>query len=259
MISFFLCGILLLWCIVNRLGAGGRIEGQPLGMPRGTVRALITLLIVSFPFTYLLTGAEIPGLIVNAIFIVVAFYFETRRGIKDKIQDIEEIKYPEETESKYKIDKLPLYLPKYSVRIMLVVMLILIVIINYFYSQVTFEITNTLFDLLIIVVLFMVGAFFRAIKNSKEKQKLKKQVTSIDNYKNISPYDILQTVEKELKSWWELKGKNMLSIVTFLAVLVSLLCYTIGVDLALSIYNLTVLSLRETLLLLISVYYGFRD
>jgi hypothetical protein len=228
-------------------------------MPRGTVRALITLLIVSFPFTYLLTGTQIPGLIINAIFIVVAFYFETRRGTKEKLDVIEEIKYPEETKSKHEIDKLPLYLPKFSVRIMLVVMLVLIIILNYFYIQVEFEVTNTLFDLLTIVVLFLVGAFFRAIKNKKERQRLENQVTSIDNYKSLNPYDILKTVEKELKSWWELKGKNLLSIVTFLAVLVSLLCYTIGVDLALSIFNITVLSLRETLLLLISVYYGFRD
>ena len=250
MISFFLCGILLLWCIINRIGVGGKIEGYPLGMPRGTVRALITLLIVSFPFTYILTGQEIPGLIVNAIFIVVAFYFETRRGSKQKLDIIEEIKYPEDTQSKYEINKHPLYLPKFSVRIML------IIILNFFYTQVTFEVTNTLFDLLIIVVLFIVGAFFRTIKNKKESKRLKNQITSIENYKSLNPYDILKTIEKEIKSWWEIQGKNVLSIVTFLAVLVSLL---IGVDLALSIYNLTVFSLRETLLLLISVYYGFRD
>lgn len=259
MISFFLCGILLLWCIINRIGESGKIEGYPLGMPRGTVRALITLLIVSFPFTYILTGQEIPGLIVNAIFIVVAFYFETRRGSKQKLDIIEEIKYPEETQSKYEIDKHPLYLPKFSVRIMLVIMLVLIIILNFFYTQVTFEVTNTLFDLLIIVVLFIFGAFFRTIKNKKESKRLKNQITSIENYKSLNPYDILKTIEKEIKSWWEIQGKNVLSIVTFLAVLVSLLCYTIGVDLALSIYNLTVFSLRETLLLLISVYYGFRD
>ena len=259
MISFFIVGFLLIWCIINRLGENGRVAGPPLGMPRGTVRALITILIVSFPFTYLLTGEQIPGLIINAIFIVVAFYFEARRGIKDKLDVIEEIKYPEELKAKQEIDKKPLYLPKYSVRIMLVVLLVLILILNTFVAQVAFEITNTLFDLLIIVALFIVGTFFRAIKIRKQRQRLTNQVHGIDNYKSISPYDILKTVEKEVKSWWELKGKNFLSIITFVAVVISLLCFTVDWDLTLSIFNLTVLSFRESLLLLISVYYGFRD
>ena len=124
MISWFICGILLIWCIVHRIGVGDKIEGPPLGMPRGTVRALITILIVSFPFTYLLSGQQIPGLIINAIFIVVAFYFEARRGTRDKLNVIEDIKYPEEAEKKHDIDKEPLYLPKFSVRIILILSLI---------------------------------------------------------------------------------------------------------------------------------------
>ena len=44
-------------------------------MPRGTVRAFITLLVITFPLIYLINGEEIPRLIVNAIFVFTAFYF----------------------------------------------------------------------------------------------------------------------------------------------------------------------------------------
>jgi len=258
MINWFLCGILLIWVIINRFGEGGKIEGYPFGMPRGTVRALITILIVAFPFTYLLSGQSVPGLIINAIFIVVAFYFETRRGSRDKLHVIRDIKYPEETKAREEIDKEPLYLPKYSVRIMLVSMLVLILIIN-IGSKVPFEITNTLGDLLIIVVLFIIGTIFRAIKNSKQKKRMTGQIKSIDNYKALSEFEILTNIETEKESWWELKGKNILSIITFIAVVISLICYTIGTDLIVPILPIYQFSLRDTLLLLISVYYGFRD
>lgn len=259
MINWFLCGILLIWVIINRFGEGGKIEGYPLGMPRGTVRALITILIVAFPFTYLLSGQGVPGLIINAIFIVVAFYFEARRGSKDQLNVIREIKYPQETKAKDEIDKEPLYLPKYSVRIILVSMLVLILIINNFGPKVPFEITNTLLDLLVIVVLFIIGTIFRAIKNSKQKKRLTSQITSIDNYKSLSEFEILTNIEDKVKSWWDIKGKNILSIITFIAVAISLICYTIEWDFMVTILPIYEFSLRETLLLLISVYYGFRD
>ncbi|MFX0087765.1 MAG: hypothetical protein ACFFAU_19090 [Candidatus Hodarchaeota archaeon] len=259
MIGWFLCGFLFLWCLINRFGEGGKVEEHPLGMPRGTVRALITILIVSFPFIYIINGEEIPGIITNAIFIVVAFYFEARRGKKDRLRVIEEIKYPEETKNKDEIDKEPLYLPKYSVRIILVSLLVIILITNTFGPRVPFEITNTLVDLLIIVVFFIIGTIFGAIKNAKVKKRLTGQVTSIDNYKSQSAYEINANIEKQKKTWWELKGKSILSISTFIAVIISLIFYSINWDFLIPILPIYDFSLRETLLLLISVYYGFRD
>ncbi len=256
MIGWFIFGFLLFWCLVNRFRKGGKIEEYPLGMPRGTVRALITILIVSFPFIYLINGEEIPGIITNAIFIVVAFYFEARRGKKDRIRAIEEIKYPEETK---KIEKKPLYLPKYSVRIILVSLLVIILIINSTGPKVPFEITNTLIDLLIIVVFFIIGTIFGAIKNSKANKRLTGQVKSIDNYKSQSAYEIKANIDKQPKTWWELKGNSILSIIMFIAVVISLICFTINWDLMVTILPIYELSLRESLLLLISVYYGFRD
>ncbi|MFX1393037.1 MAG: hypothetical protein ACFFAH_05615, partial [Promethearchaeota archaeon] len=82
---------------------------------------------------------------------------------------------------------------------------------------------------------------------------------SIDNYKSLSEFEILTNIEKQVKSWWALKGKNILSVITFIAVVISLICYTIETDLTVMILPIYEFSLRETLLLLISVYYGFRD
>ena len=71
MITWILGGVLLVWCLVRRFSEDGKIAGEPLGMPRGTVRAFITVLIVAFPFGYLIFGEEIPRYLVNAIFIVI--------------------------------------------------------------------------------------------------------------------------------------------------------------------------------------------
>jgi len=259
MITWILGGILIVWCIIRRLGRDGKVEGQPLGMPRGTVRAWITILIVSFPFNYLLLGQQIPGLITNAIFIVVAFYFEARRGSKDKLRIIEEIKYPDETKVAAQKEKKPLYLPKFSVRIIIISILASILITNTLGPNVPFEITNTLVDLLIIIFLFIIGSFFRVIKNSKEKNRLTNQIKSIENYISLSEYEILENIEKREPSWWEQKSKNLLSLLILAAVITALLCYTIAWDLVISVLPFYDFSLRETLLLLISVYYGFRD
>lgn len=56
MITWILGGIITVWLILRRFGKDGKIEGEPLGMPRGTVRALITILIVAFPFNCIFAG-----------------------------------------------------------------------------------------------------------------------------------------------------------------------------------------------------------
>lgn len=260
MITWIIAGLLTVWCLINRFSKDGRVEGQPLGMPRGTVRAFITLLIVTFPFSYLLVGEKIPGLITNAIFIVVAFYFETRKSSQDKLKEtVNEIKNPEEAKELGKRIKKPLYLPKYSVRILLMTFLVAIITINALGPMVPFETTNTLVDLLIIIILFVIGGFFRAIKNYREKGKLKEQIESIDDYKSRSNSEIIEKLGKQELSWWEQKGKTVLSLLTLAAIITSLLFFTFDYDFKLLSLPFYEFSFRETLLLLISVYYGFRD
>ncbi|MBY8989230.1 MAG: hypothetical protein KGD58_00620 [Candidatus Lokiarchaeota archaeon] len=50
MITWILLLILSIWILANRFSQNGKVAGYPLGMPRGTVRALITIMIVAFPF-----------------------------------------------------------------------------------------------------------------------------------------------------------------------------------------------------------------
>ena len=259
MLTWILGGILAIWLILRRFGKDGKIEGQPLGMPRGTVRALITILIVSFPFNYIFAGLEIPGLITNAIFIVVAFYFEARRGCKDKLELIEEVKYPNETKAAAQEQKKPLYLPKYSVRIIIISLLASLIIINTLGPNIPFEATNTFVDILLIIFLFFIGSILRLIKNSKEKKRIANQIKSIDNYMSLSEYEILDNLEEKELSWWEERGKDILSLLIILAMVTALLCYTIKWDFIIPVFPFYDFSLRATLLLLISVYYGFRD
>ena len=95
MITWILGILILIWCIIKRAREGGKVEGYPFGMPRGTVRALITLMVVAFPFNYILLSTIIPVEISNALFILAAFYFEARKGGPDRLNLIKEVKNPE--------------------------------------------------------------------------------------------------------------------------------------------------------------------
>jgi len=258
MISFILLLIFGAWVLINRFSQGGKIEGHPLGMPRGTVRALSTIMIVAFPFGYLLKHDAIPSLIVNVIFVVVAFYFEARRSEHEKLKEIvDEMRKPDIIIQEKKQQKFPLYLPKYSVRILLVLILSITLIVNYFGEPVPFEVTNTIFDLLIIIILFIIGASFRSIVNSREKKKIKDKIPNMDA--SLTEVEIIEKLMLEGTSWWKRKGRNMLSTIMFIIVVISLICFTYEWDIIifeLIDYQLTVVGL---LLLLINAYYGFRD
>ena len=255
MITWILGIILLVYVLFKRFSKDGRVEGYPLGMPRGTVRAIITVMIVLFPFTYIFWNTQIPSEVVNTIFILVAFYFEARKGGDNRLKIIAEIKNPEKaTEEKRKSIK-PLYLPKYTVRISLVIILVVYYLIDLFVQNISLELTNTLIDILIIAILYFVGSFFRTLGQIWYKKKLKEQIEAIPNYKELSKYDILEKLNEGKRGGANNVFKSIFSIVVFLAVTVALLLFTAKIDFIL-IFNV---SLRRALLLLINLYYGFRD
>ncbi|MFW9973350.1 MAG: hypothetical protein ACFFDF_24410 [Candidatus Odinarchaeota archaeon] len=258
-ISFIVGGLLLIWCIIFRYSENGKVEGQPLGMPKGTVRALIALMLVTFPFGYMITGNNIPGLVVNVIFVVVAFYFEARRGEGDKLQQIvNEIKRTRVITMDVKKEKKPLYLPKYSVRILQVLLLLAFITINWYGGNpITLETTNTIFDLIIIIALFVVGVIFRSILRVRAKNRIKEKIADMDA--SLSEDQIIEKLMLEPSSW-ERTGKTVLSIIMLILVLVALTLYSY--DLTFPIANLLGsydLSVVGILLLLINAYYGFRD
>lgn len=263
MITWILGTILVIFVLVKRFSKDGRVEGYPLGMPRGTVRAIITLMIVSFPFNYippfnfLLFETQIPSEIVNSVFILVAFYFQARKGVDDRLKFIQEIRKPEKAAEEKKRDKKPLYLPKYSVRLSLMALLAIYFLIDIF-EPLNIEIQNTLIDILIIAILYFVGTFFGAIGTAIQKRKIKDQIEKIPNYQELSKYDILEKLDEQKRGSARNVGKSLFSILVFIAITIALILYTIGQDPRLS-FGFINLSIRSALLLLINLYYGFRD
>lgn len=257
MLTWILGIILIIWIILKRFSNKGKVEGEPLTLPRGTIRGLITLLIVSFPLNNLLLSDNIPPLIINGIFILVAFYFEARRGIKEElIHVIENLQRPE------KIDEIkrkyyPLYLPKYSVRISLIIVLIITLTYNALGPKIPFVTTNTLQDLLFIIILFIIGAILRAVGMALRKGKIRDEIEKISDYKALSAENILEKIALDKPSKWKIFGRSFISLLLLIAIVFALMLYSFNiVILTIPFINL---SLRDTLLLLINVYYGFRD
>lgn len=258
MISWILFAIFCTWVLINRFSEGGKIEDEPLGMPRGTVRALMTILLVAFPFGYIISGKEIPGLIINIIFVVVAFYFEARRSGHEKLKEIvDEIKTTDIVIEDLRKPKKPLYLPKYSVRFFLVVMLVITQIMIFLQPSVTFQITNTLADLLLIIILFIIGASFRSILKAREKKTLKEKIANMDA--SLSDVQVIEKLMLEEASWWKRTGKNILSLIMLIVVIIALLCYTFNWDYILFSSPSYTLTFVGFFLLLVNAYYGFRD
>jgi len=259
MITFIICGILIGWSIYKRTRPNGNVQGMPLGLPRGTVRAIITIAIVSFPLQLLLTNSPIPGLIVNALFIVVAFYYEARKPGEDRLKRIiKELKNPEKHYIEEKRIIKPLYLPKYSVRFILLILLVLIIFLS-IYKQVSPETTNSIMDIILIIGLYMLGSLIRGVGVSLERKKIKDQIKNIQNLQSMSRYQIIEQLMEEKLTWWQRKGKSILSLFTLGCVIVSLVLYTVSYEVILFENMFYTLTLQGILLLTINLYYGIRE
>jgi hypothetical protein len=258
MITWILGSILIIWCLYKRFTKDGYVEGYPLGMPRGSIRALIAILVVAFPFTYLIEGEEIPSAITSAIFILVAFYFEARKAKKEELLElIDDVRFPDKPEKKVTY---PLYLPKYSVRITLVLMIVLTLIINAYGPMVPFETTNTLVDILLIISFFILGSIFKRIGNIRENRRNKRLISmKLAEDASISNDGIIDYLTSKEKSFLKKKAKNCLSVITLIAIIIALVLYTIDIDYEFLTIIFYAFTLRTTLFLFINIYYGFRD
>ena len=101
----------------------------PIGLPRGSVRALLTLLIVAVVIVQLGRGREVELLWTETLMIALAHYFTSRRFIRlspDVIRRLTE-------EGHIEAEPRPLYLPQYSIRLILVVAFIGLAV--YLYRQ----------------------------------------------------------------------------------------------------------------------------
>ena len=261
MITWIVGGLLLVWVIIRRNLKNGKIKGYPLGMPRGTIRALITVMIVTFPFNNLITATEIPRGISSAIFILIAFYFQGRKsggGYKNSVEKVVD-KLKNINEKNRIKEKHPLYLPKYTVRVSLILILILFTYFNVTGPFVTFQSTDTIIDILLIIILFIFGSFFRKIGIIREKKRILIKIKKMENYKTLSKNEIFEKITPDKVKPWIIRSKNLLSVFTLTVVVTSLIFYTIdfaGYIMPIPFYNI---SIRGGMLLIIDIYYGFRD
>ncbi len=88
----------------------------PLGLPSGSVRAILTFLIVAVVITQIVRGQQVELLWAETLMIALAHYFTTRRLLNlspDLIRRLTD-------EGHIQQESRPLYLPRHSVRVILV-------------------------------------------------------------------------------------------------------------------------------------------
>jgi|HubBroStandDraft_6_1064221.scaffolds.fasta_scaffold11285_4 hypothetical protein len=96
--------------------AGPAGKRPPLGMPAGSVRALLCLIIVAFLVIQTARGVRVDVVWSEALMIMLAHYFTTRRFVPLS----NELRAKLEASGEIEPDESPLYLPKHSVRILLI-------------------------------------------------------------------------------------------------------------------------------------------
>ncbi len=128
----------------------------PLGLPSGSVRALLTLTIVAVVIVLVVRGDDVDALWTETLLIALAHYFTSRRFINLA----PEVRCSLEAEGHIDPESHPLYLPRHSVRI--VIVLAFVGLAAYLYGE------NRLFDmqtfsLLGVVFAYMLGIVVRGL------------------------------------------------------------------------------------------------
>jgi hypothetical protein len=88
----------------------------PLGLPGGSVRALLTLLIVAVVLVQVARGKEVEPLWTETLMIALAHYFTSRRFTRLAPEAIRRL----EAEGQIEVESHPLYLPRHTIRTVLI-------------------------------------------------------------------------------------------------------------------------------------------
>lgn len=128
----------------------------PLGLPSGSVRAILTLLIVAVVVVQVVRGNPVERLWIETLMIALAHYYTSRRFIRLPPDVIRRL----ETEGHVEQEAHPLYLPRHSIRAILVLTFIGLAV--YLYQE------NRLFEhqslsILGVVFAFLLGVIARAV------------------------------------------------------------------------------------------------
>jgi hypothetical protein len=158
-----------------------RAESRPpLGLPQGSVRALLTLMIVAVVIVELARGKEVELLWTETLMIALAHYFTTRRFIRLS----PELTHRLTEEGQIEAESRPLYLPRYSIRLILVAAFVGLAI--YLYRH------NRLFDsqalsILGVVFAYLLGIFAR-VRSVRGWEDLKALVVLVVMLCTAVPY-----------------------------------------------------------------------
>lgn len=137
----------------------------PLGLPIGSVRALLTLIVLAVVLTRLARGLEVDSLWVQTLLIALAHYFTSRRFVSlppDVMLRLEEdgILEPE---------RHPLFLPKNSIRLLIVLAFVGLAV--YLYRENKFHAGHPAVQLLGVVSAYLLGAAARTIGGWINRQR----------------------------------------------------------------------------------------
>lgn len=128
----------------------------PLGLPTGSVRALLTLIIVAVVISNQVRGRAIDFVWSQALLVGLAQYFATRRMVALPAHVIDRL----EDEGVLARERNPLFLPRYSIRVMIISAFVGLGVWLY-QERKLFEPSSV--SLLVIVTAYLGGTFLRGI------------------------------------------------------------------------------------------------
>jgi hypothetical protein len=127
------------------------IDWPPLGLPRGSIRALLTILTVAVVIVQLVRGQEVELLWIETLMMALAHYFTSRRAINLPTDVIRRLA----AEGHVETEANPLFLPRYSIRVILVLAFVGLAV--YLYRE------NRHFEPQALSVLGLVFAYFLGV------------------------------------------------------------------------------------------------
>jgi hypothetical protein len=245
---------LMIWLLYSRFRKNAFIFRLPLGMPEGTVRAYISIILVSFPFMFVWQGSDVPDIISNMLFLVTAFYFEKRSSKFTAKTIVKEFENPQQQKRSRLRFGLPMYWPKYSVRTLLIVLIVVL----FFTSPPNIIPTITNHDTFANLLITM-GSFILGLAGGRVgKSLLTRRLQRLAKKKGISLSEASEKIDPSMKRK-ALIFENILSIIVIMAVLSSLFLFTFNLSPGINLFGIVPISVRENLLQFISLYFGFRQ
>ncbi len=128
----------------------------PLGLPPGSVRAILTILVVAVVVVEVIRGHEVEPLWTETLMIALAHYFSSRRSIHLSPDVISRL----ESEGHLEPEPRPLYLPRGTIRVALIVAFVGLAV--YLYQENRLLQLNSL-SILGVVFAYVLGVFVQAV------------------------------------------------------------------------------------------------